>query len=95
MHNPAYTIRPIAHIRSDLRERFGIPRQAGLAPDLTARIVFEEAFRKKEAVKGMDVFSHLWLIWGFSKTGIDMSEDPVRWSPLVTPPRLGGQSMMI
>ena len=91
MNDPLYAIRPIAHIRSDLRERFGIPRQAGLAPDLTARIVFEEAFRKVEAVKGMESFSHLWLIWGFSETGIDMTEDPVRWSPLVTPPRLGGK----
>ena len=91
MHDLFYTIRPIARIRSDLRERFGIPRQAGLAPDLTARIIFEEHFRKEEAVKGMEAFSHLWLIWGFSETAVDMAEDPVRWSPLVTPPRLGGK----
>ena len=85
-------IRPIAHIHTDFHERFGIPRQAGLAPDLTARIVFEPEFRNEQALKGMEGFSHLWLIWGFTETFINMEETPVRWSPLVAPPRLGGKT---
>lgn len=84
-------IRPIAHIYTDFQERFGIPRQAGLAEDLTGRIVFEPEFRDLNAVKDIEKFSHLWLIWEFSETCIDMTEDPVRWSATVTPPRLGGK----
>ena len=84
-------IRPIAYIYTDFHERFGIPRQAGLAEDLTARIVFEPEFRNPDAVKGIEQFSYLWLIWGFSETLINMEEDPAKWSPLVTPPRLGGK----
>ena len=87
-----HIIKPIAHIVTDFNERFGIPRQPGLAESLTARIVFEEEFRNINAVKEIEGFSHLWLIWGFSETAIDMEEDPVRWSPLVTPPRLGGKT---
>ena len=86
-----YIIRPIARIYTDFNERFGIPRQAGLADELTARIVFEEDFRDINAIRGIESFSHLWLIWNFSETRIDMSADPVKWSALVTPPRLGGK----
>ena len=86
-----YKIKPIAHIYTDFHERFGIPRQAGLAGDLTARIVFEPEFRNPDAVKGMEHFSYLWLIWGFSETALDMEETPVRWAPMVAPPRLGGK----
>lgn len=85
-------IKPIAYIHTDFHERFGIPRQAGLAGDLKARIVLEEEFRKAEALKGLEGFSHLWLIWGFTKTCINMEETPVHWSPLVAPPRLGGKT---
>lgn len=86
-----YIIKPIARIYTDFNERFGIPRQAGLAGELTARIVFEKDFRDINAIRGIESFSHLWLIWNFSETRIDMSADPVKWSALVTPPRLGGK----
>lgn len=89
--NDFYQIRPIAHIETDFQERFGIPRQSGLIPGLTGRIVFEEEFRNIDAVKGIEGFSYLWLIWGFSETRIDMQADPVKWSPTVAPPRLGGK----
>lgn len=86
-----YIIKPIAKIYTDFNERFGIPRQAGLAEELTARIVFEKDFRDINAIRGIESFSHLWLIWNFSETRIDMSADPVKWSALVSPPRLGGK----
>ena len=78
----------IAHIRSDFAEKFGIPRQSGLVEALKATIVFEPEFRNPDALRGLDGFSHLWLIWQFSKA--------VRqaWSPTVRPPRLGGNERM-
>ena len=77
---------PIAHIRSDFSEKFGIPRQSGLVEELTATVVFEPEYRDISALQGLDGFSHLWLIWEFSK---------VRgWSPTVRPPRLGGNRRM-
>ena len=86
-----YIIKPIARIYTDFNERFGIPRQPGLIDGLTARIVFEKEFRDVNAIRGIEAFSHLWLIWNFSETRIDMSADPIKWSALVTPPRLGGK----
>ena len=81
-------IRPIAHIRTDFPSKFGIPRQAGLAEALEGTVVFEPEFRVDEALRGIDGFSHLWLIWGFSENaGHD-------WSPTVRPPRLGGNTRM-
>ena len=79
-------LRPIAHIRSDFAEKFGIPRQSGLVESLEARVVFEPEFRNPDALRGMEGFSHLWLIWEFSRA--------VRegWSPTVRPPRLGGNT---
>lgn len=74
----------IAHIRSDFKEKFGIPRQSGLVPDTVGRIVFEEAYRSMDALRGIEGFSHLWLIWVFS------ANRRVPWSPTVRPPRLGG-----
>ncbi len=73
----------IAHIYTDYKEKFGIPRQSGLAP-ATGKIVFEPQYRNADAVRGLDGYSHIWLIWHFSKS--------VRngWSPTVRPPRLGG-----
>ena len=84
----AYTVRPVAHIESDFPEKFGIPRQALLVEELRARIVFEEEFRNAEALRGIEGFSHLWLIWQFSEA--------VRegFSPTVRPPRLGGNTRM-
>lgn len=74
----------IARIKSDFPTKFGIPRQSGLAPSLTAKIVFEKDFRFAEALSGLENFSHIWLIWGFSEAV------QKNWSPTVRPPRLGG-----
>lgn len=80
------TIKPIATIRSDLPTKFGIPRQSGLVEELRSTIVFEPEFRNADALRGIEGFSHLWLIWQFSAA--------VRqgWSPTVRPPRLGGNT---
>ena len=83
-----YTIHPIAHIRTDFTDKFGIPRQSGLVPELTARIVFEPEYREQEAVRGLEGFSHIWLIWCFSESVTD------KWLPTVRPPRLGGNVRM-
>ncbi|MBR5242184.1 MAG: tRNA (N6-threonylcarbamoyladenosine(37)-N6)-methyltransferase TrmO [Clostridia bacterium] len=74
----------IARIYTDFKEKFGIPRQSGLAEGLVGRIVFEEEYRRPEALRGIDGYSHLWLIWNFSESERDT------WSPTVRPPRLGG-----
>ena len=83
-----YAIRPIAHIRCDLKEKFGVPRQAGIVEALEGRIVFEPEFRDPEALRGIEGFSHLWLIWQFSEA---VRQD---WSPTVRPPRLGGNTRL-
>ena len=75
---------PIAHIRSDFSEKFGIPRQSGLVEELTATIVFEPPYRDPSALRGIEGFSHIWLIWEFSQAKRE------GWSPTVRPPRLGG-----
>ena len=75
---------PIAHIQSDFSEKFGIPRQSGLVEELTATVVFEPEYREPSALRGIEDFSHLWLIWEFSKARRE------GWSPTVRPPRLGG-----
>ena len=79
---------PIAHIRSDFPSKFGVPRQAGLVEELRAAIVFEPPYRVPEALRGIEGFSHLWLIWEFSKNKRQ------NWSPTVRPPRLGGNQRM-
>lgn len=78
----------IARIRSDFPEKFGIPRQSGLAPDTISRIVFEEEFRNAESLRGIEGFDYLWLIWEFSGNVRDT------WSPTVRPPRLGGNARL-
>ena len=78
----------IAHIRSDFPEKFGIPRQSGLVEELTAKIIFEPEYRQMSAFRGLEGFSHLWLIWEFSKA----RGKP--WSPTVRPPRLGGNARL-
>ncbi len=83
-----FQIEAIAHIESDFAGKFGIPRQAGLVDALEARIVFEEKYRSADALRGIEGFSHLWLIWQFSA---NLRED---WSPTVRPPRLGGNERM-
>ena len=77
-------IKPIAHIRSDFKEKFGIPRQSGRAPSLTAEIVFLPEYACEEAFRGIEGFSHLWLIFDFSLAHRE------EFSPTVRPPRLGG-----
>ena len=79
---------PIAHMRSDFPTKFGIPRQSGLVEELRSMIVFEPEYRSEDALRGIEDFSHLWLIWQFSQA--------VRegWSPTVRPPRLGGNVRM-
>ena len=74
----------IARIHNDFKEKFGIPRQSGLSGELTSRIVFEPEFRNPDALRGIEGYSHLWLIWEFSEAKRDS------WSPMVRPPRLGG-----
>ena len=83
-----WELRVIARVRSDFPEKFGVPRQAGLVPDLRARVVFEPEFAAPEALRGLEDFSHIWLIWGFSENA-DRG-----WSPTVRPPRLGGNARM-
>ncbi len=77
-------IRPIAHIRSDFSQKFGIPRQSGLIDSLRAQVVFLPEYREPEAFRGLEEYSHLWLIWQFSQARRE------GWSPTVRPPRLGG-----
>ena len=77
-------MRAIAHIHTDFKSKFGVPRQSGLVQQLEARIVFEPEFRNKDAVRGLEGFSHIWLLWQFSQAVRD------KWSPTVRPPRLGG-----
>ncbi|MBQ9044876.1 MAG: tRNA (N6-threonylcarbamoyladenosine(37)-N6)-methyltransferase TrmO [Oscillospiraceae bacterium] len=79
---------PIAIIKSDFPEKFGIPRQSGLVESLEARIVFKPEYRNADAVRGLEDFSHIWLIWEFSEAVRDS------WSPTVRPPRLGGNVRM-
>ena len=78
------TITPVAFIRNDFKEKFGIPRQSGRAPSLISRIVFEKEYRTDDALRGIDGFSHLWLLFSFSQT------PEKEFSPTVRPPRLGG-----
>lgn len=88
MLNEKRLIEPIAHIETDLPTKFGLPRQSGLVDDLTARIVFEPLYRDPVAFRGLDGYSHLWLIWGFSENHRDS------WAATVKPPRLGGNRRM-
>ena len=79
---------PIAHIHTDFGSKFGVPRQSGVVPELTATIVFTPEYRNPDALRGLTDFSHLWLIWHFSEV------KQAGWSPTVRPPRLGGNARM-
>lgn len=83
-------IQPIAHYHSQLTTKFGVPRQSGLVPELTGRIVFEPEYANADALRGIEGFDYLWLIWEFSLNGKREGE----WSPLVRPPLLGGNEYM-
>ena len=78
----------VARIRSDFPTKFGIPRQSGIVSQLRASVVFEPAFRNPDALRGLEDFSHIWLIWEFSESV------RTQWSPTVRPPRLGGNARM-
>lgn len=83
-----FSMRPIARIHSEFGSKFGVPRQSGLVESLSATVVFEPEFRNADALRGLEGFSHIWLIWVFDQS--------VRqgWSPTVRPPRLGGNARM-
>jgi tRNA-Thr(GGU) m(6)t(6)A37 methyltransferase TsaA len=85
-------ITPIARIHTDFPEKFGIPRQSGLAPALQGRIVFEPAYRNADALRGLEDFSHIWLVWEFSANVRRGASSDVEWQPTVRPPRLGGNA---
>lgn len=78
----------IAHIHNDFNGKFGVPRQSGLVAGLEASIVFTPEYRNAEAMRGLEGFSHIWLLWDFSLAHTD------KWSPTVRPPRLGGNKRM-
>ncbi len=81
-------MKTVAHIRTDFDSKFGIPRQSGLVDELEGLVVFEPPYRRPEALRGLEGFSHLWLIWSFSRA---IREE---WSPTVRPPRLGGNARL-
>lgn len=81
-------MKPIAHIHTDFKTKFGIPRQAGVVPDTSGEIVFLPAYRNPDALRGLNGFSHLWLLWEFSQAKRE------GFSPTVRPPRLGGNVRM-
>ncbi len=82
------TIQVIARMKSDFPTKFGIPRQSGLVDSLRSTIVFEPSYRNADALRGLEDFSHIWLIWQFSKAV------RTEWTPTVRPPRLGGNTRM-
>ena len=82
--NNGFFVKPIAYISTDFKEKFGIPRQSGRAPSLEAKIVFTEEFRTPDALREIEGFSHLWLLFDFSLAHKES------WTPTVRPPRLGG-----
>ena len=85
-------LKTIAKVHTDFPAKFGLPRQSGLIEDLCGKIVFEPLYQKPEALRGLEGYSHIWIIWGFSERFVrgknDLSEED--WSPMVRPPRLGG-----
>lgn len=82
------SLKTIAHMQSDFSSKFGIPRQSNIVDTLQSTIVFEPDYRNPDALRGLESFTHIWLIWGFSETERDT------WSPTVRPPRLGGNARM-
>ena len=83
-----FSMKVIARIHSDFSTKFGVPRQSGLVAELEATIIFEPEYRNPDALRGLDGFSHLWLVWVFDQA---VRKD---WSPTVRPPRLGGNQRM-
>ena len=92
--NDIHEIRQVAVMRSAFKQKYGIPRQPRLVQGLKSEVVFGDEFNNPDAVRGLEEFSHIWLIWGFSDTKIDMSVERPAWRPTVRPPRLGGNIRM-
>ena len=88
MNSEDMLIKPIAHIHCGYKEKFGIPRQSGLVEAVESQIIFLPEYRNPDAFRGLEGYSHLWLLWQFSKAVRDS------WSPTVRPPRLGGNTRM-
>lgn len=82
------SLRVIATLRNGFREKFGVPRQSGLVPEAVSRVVMEEEYRDPAAFRGIEMYSHLWLIWGFHQV------ERTGWRPTVRPPRLGGNTRL-
>lgn len=83
-----FSVRAVAHIHSDFPEKFGIPRQSGIVEELNSTVIFESDYRNIDAVRGLEQYSHIWLLWRFS----ECADKP--FSPTVRPPRLGGNTRM-
>ncbi len=88
IHHENQPLKIIARIRTNFPAKFGIPRQSGIIDALKAVIVFEPQYRNQDALRGLEGFSHIWLIWGFHQT------ERETWAPMVKPPRLGGNTRM-
>lgn len=84
----SFSMKVIARIKSDFTTKFGVPRQSGLVDSLKARIIFEREYRDPQAFRGLEQYTHIWLIWQFSEAVRES------WSPTVRPPRLGGNTRM-
>lgn len=78
-----FSIKPVAEIKNGYNEKFGVPRQSGLAPEVTSEIIFLKEFSDENLIRDIEQYSHLWLVWGFT-------ENKGEWSPTVRPPKLGG-----
>ncbi len=87
-HISTQPLEVIARVRSDFPSKFGIPRQSGLIEELKSVVVFEPSYRDPTALRGLEAYSHIWLIWHFSESIVE------KWSPSVKPPRLGGNTRM-
>ena len=92
MPTEAWTIHPIAHIHTEFSEKFGIPRQSGLAAAARGRIVFTPPYRDPNALRGLEGYSHIWLIWQFSTIAEKQAAGNAPFSPTIRPPRLGGNA---
>jgi len=84
-HEERTSLKIIAHIETDFSEKFGIPRQSGIVEELKGKIIFAPEYRNPDAVRGLEEFSHIWILWQFSKA------EQEHWSATVRPPRLGGK----
>ena len=84
----------IAHVENNYTEKFAVPRQSGLVNEVVSRIVFEPEFRAADALRGLEGFSHLWIIWVFSEAKRRGGKEECDWRPTVRPPRLGGNERL-